>query len=355
MKPLLKEDSHSRIVDSEGRVKFYPIDNFIDEICGSANCFICGKSRAEIRFNKEHVLPDWLLRKHNLHSSKINMVNKKNFTYGKYVVPCCHECNSEMGAKIEKKVRELLESGYDKVAEFVLDNGTTLFHQWLSLIFFKTHYKDFYLKFILEDPKSDAVISDLYEPEELHHIHCIARSWYTNAIIEANVAPTLVFLPCYTASNSMDFDYADMYLHKSILIRTGDIAIIAILDDSGAALVSYKDQLDKISAPLAPIQLRELFSRISYRRYLLKNPPKYGSDINLLHGEYRITAHIPDVFEFKKGIPEEFGRLMYNNTLPGFQFLEESEKIQAERYVPKGKWTWLFRDDGSFNRVTPPK
>ena len=103
-KRLLHIDTLGRVVDSKDRIIFFPLDQFKRDICRTDNCFICGRSENETMFNKEHILPDWLLKKHNLYSETITMLNEKQIKYGSYVIPCCVECNSDMGRIIEQPI-----------------------------------------------------------------------------------------------------------------------------------------------------------------------------------------------------------------------------------------------------------
>lgn len=122
-KRLLHLDKTGKIIDSLGRVIFYPTDQFIEEICRTDRCFICGRAESDIQFNKEHVLPDWILKKYSLHSKKIDLINNTGYTYGRYVIPCCVECNHEMGKKVEEPIKKLLELDFKQSQNELLKGG----------------------------------------------------------------------------------------------------------------------------------------------------------------------------------------------------------------------------------------
>ena len=60
----------------DGQIKLFSIKDFVSIICLENNCFICGASHSDKTFNEEHVLPNWILRKFNLHSKKITLTCK---------------------------------------------------------------------------------------------------------------------------------------------------------------------------------------------------------------------------------------------------------------------------------------
>ncbi|MGV2831665.1 hypothetical protein [Myxosarcina sp. GI1(2024)] len=167
------------IEDKDGRVIYFSIDRFIRDIGEGNCCFICGASPSKTEFNKEHILPEWILKRYDLFFRTITLPNETSFKYyDRYTVPCCEDCNSLMGEKIEQPIRELINAGFDAVVEYIKENGCWLFFVWLNLIFLKTHLRDKNLKLHRDSRQGNGMISDFYTWEELHHIHCIARSFY---------------------------------------------------------------------------------------------------------------------------------------------------------------------------------
>jgi hypothetical protein len=82
------------IIDDQGRVVFYSADRCMKEIVDEDRCFICGRLRIGTVFNDEHVIPDWLLRRHSLHDKRIVIPGESDLQYGRYKIPCCRDCNS---------------------------------------------------------------------------------------------------------------------------------------------------------------------------------------------------------------------------------------------------------------------
>jgi hypothetical protein len=122
-------------------------------------------------FNDEHVIPDWLLRRHSLHEKRIVTPGESDLLYGRYKIPCCQDCNSLMARRYEQPMAERFAQGYRAVAEMVAENPLTLFG-WMNLLFLKVHLKDRALLLNRDRRVSSPRISDLYDWPEMHHIHC---------------------------------------------------------------------------------------------------------------------------------------------------------------------------------------
>jgi len=219
---------NGNIVSDEGKVLLFSIDNFVETICNNDTCFVCGVERSDASFNDEHVIPRWVLKRYELFGKEITLPNEKKFRYGKYKIPCCKSCNSLLGNNIEKKIAEGFDGDYYDALNFFNDNKEIIFI-WICLLYIKTHLKDRAFKY---DFKSDKKIGDNYDWEELHHIHCMARSIYTNVNIEKSVYGSMFIYPCAELDEGELFDYIDLYGTGTILIRLGNFFIIGVIDDS---------------------------------------------------------------------------------------------------------------------------
>lgn len=106
------------------------------------------------------MIPDWLLRKHDLFNLNVQFANGATVRYPRYKVPCCERCNRNLGRLIEEPVSRLLDGGFDALrAELSGEAGGRtwgLLYLWLSLIYFKTHYKDLFLRDDLKLPHPPA-------------------------------------------------------------------------------------------------------------------------------------------------------------------------------------------------------
>ena len=96
---------------------FFSLERFTSDIANGDCCFICGAQRAAVPFNDEHVTPDWILRRFGLHGCQIQIPNSTHLRYGSLTVPCCVQCNSEIGDRFEKPMRALFAGGFEAVPQ----------------------------------------------------------------------------------------------------------------------------------------------------------------------------------------------------------------------------------------------
>lgn len=170
--PFHKAEDDS-VVDATGKIVFYSTERFAKEIAEGNCCFICGVFPDETQFNNEHVIPKWILRRFNLYERSINLPNGTTIQYDQYTVPCCADCNTFLGETFEKPIQQLIDNGTSDIEHYVKSKGPWLIFLWMALIFLKTHLKDRTLRNSLDHREADGKIADLYEWENLHHIHCI--------------------------------------------------------------------------------------------------------------------------------------------------------------------------------------
>jgi len=58
------------IRNDAGEVLMFSWPDFVTTICEGAACFICGRSKREVAFNDEHIVPNWALHAFGLHGKK---------------------------------------------------------------------------------------------------------------------------------------------------------------------------------------------------------------------------------------------------------------------------------------------
>jgi hypothetical protein len=73
-------------LDHSGKVLFFSIDRFVNDICLGRCCFICGAQPGSKVFNDEHVIPEWVLRKFDLFDRTITLPNGGTVKYGRFKV-----------------------------------------------------------------------------------------------------------------------------------------------------------------------------------------------------------------------------------------------------------------------------
>jgi hypothetical protein len=335
------------ILDRNGRVLLFSVERFVNDIGEGDCCFICGAFPGSKPFNNEHVIPDWVLAKHGLHSRRISLPNQADLAYGRYTVACCQECNYQMAQVYEEPISELIAAGYDAVRQHFLRNGPKLLFPWLALIFIKTHLKDKHLRVHLDTRMGTERIAEWYRWEELHHIHCIARSFYTGARLDATAFGSLAVLAAHGGDLPDDFDYGDQYAAKTMLLQVGEVTFITVLNDSCIASNFLSPMMRVIAGPLAPLQLREVMARLAYANLMLKTRPDFHSEF-LFKGGYVIWADVPRRIEFEDPDDATFGYIFQAAAKDVIAAVPEAEREQLIDCIKSGRWSFLTDEHGKF-------
>jgi hypothetical protein len=180
--PNIERTPDGSFIDSnDGRVLYFSIERFAKDIGEGDSCFICGARSGTKEFNEEHVIPKWILRRYDLFNHKIRLPNRRETTYGGYTLPCCRDCNSLMAETFETPLSGLLENYLRARTLAEAPEIQRLLFNWLVLIFLKIHLKDRLLPLHLDRRQGTEKIASVYAWDQLHHLHCVARSFYTNA------------------------------------------------------------------------------------------------------------------------------------------------------------------------------
>lgn len=336
------------VLDREGRIIFFSVQRFISDIANGDCCFICGAQRGAVLFSDEHVIPDWILRRFGLHDRRIEIPNHTLFRYGGLTVPCCVVCNAEMGDHFEKPMSALFAGGYEPVSQALKNEGPWPLFCWMALIFLKTHLKDKYLSYHRDRRKGDMKIGELHSWEELHHLHCVVRSFYSRAQLDRDVLGSLAVLPAKVRPHFEGFDFIDLSAAQTMLLCIGDVAIIGVFNDSQAALsVAFEDFQQKIGGPLSPLQLRELALTLAYINLQVEPRARFFSEIDAFAEKYRIRAERPEEVQVAAWDHELYGQMMYVLSEDMIKGMENEEEVLNR--VKTGRYTFLTTPDGTFD------
>src|SRR5437762_2924632 len=109
------------VVDGTGKIIYFGLQRFLNDICLGDCCFICGARPGEKPFNNEHVFPEWLLRRLDLFDKSITLLNEAEVRYDRFTVPCCVECNTLMGDEVETPVSQAVGAGLDGLVKLLKD------------------------------------------------------------------------------------------------------------------------------------------------------------------------------------------------------------------------------------------
>lgn len=335
------------IMKQDGSVVHFGAQRFQNEIVEGDNCFLCGENRHTVKFNDEHVIPDWILREFSLHNRLITLPNGSSLRYASYKVPCCTDCNSFLGKCVEKPISEILKGGYDTVATYMKQETPWLLFRWLALIYLKTHLKDCMLRYTLDSRKSTLPISAFYDWEAMHHIHCIVRTLLTGIKIDTAAIGSIFFFPAKEAAHIEGFDYGDLFSARSLFLSFNDTAIICVLNDACSCVTMMREgPLTNIAGPLSALQLREVFVRIAYLNTLIWTRPEFYTELG--SGLPKIVVDVPDFIESRERNAEDYGKLLWKSCSDLMKNYKEDDREAIVAWIKNGQYTFLFDEDGKF-------
>lgn len=340
----LKRLHDGTIINENGTIIEFSKEKLLSEIIYGECCLICGAHPNSRSFNREHILPNWILKKYNLFNTSIGLPNQKKKSYAEYTIACCSDCNTLMSATFENEISKQVELGFDSFSSFVKNGAETLVFQWICLIFLKMHLKDYEIKYEPDTRRNNpnSIAEQLYDIEAIHFIHIVARSFYTNAKWMGNVCGTLKILK--SADISQGFNLRDNYQTKTILLKLGEITIIANLTDSKQCGNLIEESLFQRIGPINDVQGLEIAAYLCVLQMRLISRPKFNSGIK--SDMYYIFAFPTGFMQFHPGNSKVQG-----NTIWEFcKHILERSPISSEtiQLIRDGKYTFLWNSDGNF-------
>lgn len=276
--------------------------------------------------------------------------------YGQFVIPCCAECNTLLGQRVETPISKYFNLSFPELAER-LDADPTIFIQlfsWMCLIYSKTQLKYSKLALHRDKPGDKRKIGDLIGWSQMHHVHCMARVPYTGAKVGKQVYGSLIVLPALRDELGQDFDYMDSTTDQCAMIRIGQIAVFAVMNDSRACQMKFKSYLDKIDGPLTPMQLREIFAHLEFLNFHLKGRPTYQSTIS--SSGYEIIAKLPEKLELAEKsiqvftVGERLSKYV-DHHLPA----DTPDRAALLQEIKEEKRQFLFSEHGEFANYAKPQ
>lgn len=323
------------------KVLHFSAQRFFDDVVRGNCCFVCGrKPSKDVPFNDEHIIPNWILRRYGMHNQIIGLPNGGSSMYGRYKVPCCVECNSALGEKIEEPIRDLLSGGITALRNGVSPELGCLLFSWCSLIFLKTHLKDLRVKWNPNPRQNeDFSIGQTYDWQSLHHSQCMARAPVVGAKYGYGSIGTLMVREAWTPKRGR-YDYCDFSFAYSSMMQLDDMAIFAVMNDSKMCEQVLDSDFGRLGK-LSPLQTRELVTVVADTNRRISPRPVYRTTLGL-NGERTILAEVPEKFNLAAPNDELSGQMLAHlvNDMP----LEPS--LLEE--VKKGKGSFVYREDGSF-------
>lgn len=338
------------VFDSAGRLVVCSAARFVRDICYGDSCLICGRSETETPFNREHILPNWLLHRFNLHGQTVTLPNGKQHKYGSYTLPCCIECNQHLSDTFEAPISEAFKRGFIGVKSMVDRDGTERLFLWMAFIYLKLHLKDRLLKKHLDPRLGTQAISEGYEWDTLHHIHCLARAHYKGARLNDFVLGSFMLVQLVPNPEEEPFDFTSLIDASTLFLRAGDLALYVVFNDGQACMQAIEPILNRINGPLNVIQSRELAAELAAANLHLINRPVFRTTVADADGaDPQMNATLdPTGPRFLDKDSETVGRikcLLFNHVLDR---VEGKTREEAVTLLKDNRLSFLFNDDGDF-------
>lgn len=332
-----------------GKILYFSYNDFIDKIVKGNCCFICGVEPNSKPFNYEHIIPKWILKNYGTENSFMILPNQTKIKNTKYTVPCCKDCNSELGELFEIPLSKLLQKNYNDICKD-LENDETLYlkiYHWAALIFFKTHLKDTLLLKDRAQRKSSGAIADDFCWHGLFGVHNFIRHHHTGAKVMHNTYGTVLIFQCLIEQPNETFDYLDNLNNQIIMIQVGKVVIFVVLNDCRACISFYRTFLSRITGSLTSVQIRELFARLRFiNENLIYRPRFYNS---FKYSGHRICVKRPKKLEIYKGEEEKVSlfklmRYYIGDIMPNS--LQNRDKLLKD--LEEGKAQYIFDENFNF-------
>ena len=336
----------------DGRVLVFSCEQFVDDICLGECCFVCGDSRDSKPFNDEHVIPRWLLRRFDLFQKHITLFDGQVRTYGHYKLPCCEACNSRLGERLETPISRLLAGSYDAILARIDSDAVHLLFTWCALLFLKTHLKDRSVPLHPDPRRSEGQLADAYYWPEMHHLHSVARSPISRPTVAPGVVGSMQFFKIADEAVADSFDYADLTNEQTVIVQVDDFAMVAVLNDAGAANLAWRDLWPAIGGgPISTLQLREVMARLGAANSDLQNRPVFGTAYQAARGEIALYADHDATPAFAPLNRERYGALLFDSVkghLGHLQIDGERDPEKVEAMIRSGRTSFLLDLHGRF-------
>lgn len=246
------------------------------------HCFLCGAGLKGTR-TKEHVFPQWLLRRHGLTAQKLTLLNDTHIRYGQLVVPCCADCNTAWLSSLEGVMQRAFETGPDLVRSMP---GQVF--QWMLKIFYGLLIREMSLAVDRATSQPDVIMPPEHV-EAYRMAHVFLQSVRQHFEFVGRPPFSLLILPLHVYGDERDFDYIDSPAAGVFALRSGEVGIILVLEDCASQQPGFSELEGKVAGHhLLDIQFYQLFAMVRYRASLMQRVPRYTA----LHDEGSDTVTV---------------------------------------------------------------
>ena len=318
------------VADQDGRIVSFSREGFIGRIAQSDGCFLCGAPRDTAAFTDEPILPRWLPSRYLVAERTVTLPGGAQVPFTACTVPCCSRCQALVAERIERPMSDMVLADGPATAPRMF--------AWLALVYLKFHLRE-------RAFRPGALPSDARGYEALHQAHSVVRATCAGLAIDSEALGSLVALRVLPQQAVGAFDYCDVAFARTTLVRFDTTAILAVMDDSGAAAGLFWERLEKISAPISELQLREILVELALRNVHLKTRPTFVTHCDLENQSARLSAHRPPL-ELVPIDAKMRGELLLHSVRHFLPAADPGSDLPAA--IRSGGYSFLFDGSGTF-------
>jgi hypothetical protein len=339
--PILSPDN--TIYGQDGKVLHFSFQRFRRDVVEGDCCFMCGRLPSPtVRFNDEHIVPQWLLRRYGMYHEAITLTKGNGARYDHFTVRCCADCNSDLGALVETPTKELLCNGYDSLMSQMSETVAARIYCWCALLFLKMHLKDRTVRFERDRRKPSASVGSAHDWGAMHHIQCIARCPLLKIGLGRGAVGTLFFKRAKMHPTLRErYDQGDISFATTSMVRIDDIAIFAVLNDAGLCGMVLGELFERLG-PLHPIQVREAMANLAYCSLRLRDRPTFRTTMDTARRMWIEAEYLPKSLALSAPVDDDFGQLLSF----ALQHVSLSDDVRAS--VRAGRASFTLNEKGEF-------
>jgi len=248
---------------------FHP---FQDEIAATDRCILTGAPVPEGPAGRLPLLPPFWIEKFGLENAQLQLNGGECLGYSDFLIPV-HPDWQEKIKTLQNGVPDLLTAGWDGLSWLRPEP----LYQWLCWLCTGLLQREF-TRLPQQRP---AAMGFLRDPAMVHRFSLIHLSLCAalRKVNYENFDPGSVFIfQSHTyAKSRLNFNLKVSLNTLCLSIRAGELCILACLQDNGAQVAFYESFFRRFDGhTLHPIQLDELFARLTYKAYLMNPRFHYG-------------------------------------------------------------------------------
>ena len=137
-----------------------------------------------------------------------------------------------------------------------------------------------------------------------------------------------------------------MYLARSFFIRSGNVALVAVLNDGAAGEFAFESTLRRITGPLITPQVHEVLAAFAHANIHLRSRPAFAT-VPARDGLV-IEGKLPESVDIDCESPPRFGEVLAQLSARYISGSTPEEREQILDEFRRGERSYLFDAQGVF-------